>query len=202
MNAHDRTRLLFGPYHPPRLRRGDWAICLYKDCDVVIKGWTDARISWPRCLPVGTKGHPSLLVDEELARAVRHESAAALRHWWSVSDGVVHRWRRAFGVGRTNCEGSQRLIRRASEMGASQVRGKRLPPEAVERRRRTALEQDLVQHIRTGYNLGPWWTRRELALLGTDDDVIAAKVGRTPEAVQLMRGKRWVPKFRDRRRRG
>ena len=65
------------------------------------------------------------------------------------------------------------------------------------------MEQNLVQHIRPGYNLGPWWTRRELALLGTDDDdVIAAKVGRTPEAVRLMRRKRRVPQFRDRRRRG
>jgi hypothetical protein len=202
MKAGDRIQLLFGPYRVPRLRRGDRATCLFKDCDVVIKGWTDARISWPRCLPVGTKGHPSLLVDEELARAIQHESAAALRHWWGVSELVVWKWRRVLGVDRINCEGSQRLIRRASELGASQVRGKRLPPEQVEQRRRTALELNLGQYLWPGYH-GPRWARRELALLGTDDDdVIAAKVGRTPEAVRLMRRKRKVPKFRDRRRRG
>jgi hypothetical protein len=43
------------------------------------------------------KSHPSLLVDEELARAIRSESAAVLRYWWGVSVGVVWRWRRALG---------------------------------------------------------------------------------------------------------
>jgi hypothetical protein len=37
-------------------------------------------------------------------------------------------------------------------------------------------------------------------MLGTDDDdVIAARVGRTPCAVGAMRRKREAPKFRDRR---
>jgi hypothetical protein len=203
MRSSDRTRLLFGPYRPPRLRRGDRATCLFKDCDVAVTGWTDARISWPRCLPVGTKGHPSLLVDEELARAVRNESAAALQHWWGVSDSVATRWRKALGVGRVNCPGSRRLIRDASEQGAAKVRGRELPPEQVERRRRTARELDLARHLSHGYNRGPWWSPRELALLGTDeDDVIAARIGRTACAVGVMRRKRKVPKFRDRRRRG
>jgi hypothetical protein len=35
---------------------------------VVVTGWTDAPISWPRALPVGERGHPGILVDEELAR--------------------------------------------------------------------------------------------------------------------------------------
>ena len=50
------------------------------------------------------------------------------------------------------------------------------------------MEQNLVQHIRPGYNLGPWWSPRELVLLGTDgDDVIAARVGRTPAPLDLFR---------------
>jgi hypothetical protein len=197
-----RAKLLFSLYRPPRLRRGDPAACLYRDCDVTITGWTDARISWPRGLPVGAKGHPSLLVDEELARAVRHESAAALRYWWGVSSLLVWKWRKALGVDRVNCPGSQRLIRAASEQGAAQTRGVKLPPEQVERRRRAAVELGYGRRLRPGCH-GPRWTRRQLALLGTDDDdVIAAKVGRTPEAVRVMRRKRQVPKFRDRRRRG
>jgi hypothetical protein len=28
MNAHDRVKLLFGPYHSARLRKGDRATCL------------------------------------------------------------------------------------------------------------------------------------------------------------------------------
>src|SRR5271167_1560045 len=94
----DRTRLLHGPYQAPRLHVGDRTVCLFKDCDVAVTGWTDAPISWPRCLPVGSTGHPGLLVDDELARAVRMESAAAIRHWWGVSVCVVWRWRKALGV--------------------------------------------------------------------------------------------------------
>jgi hypothetical protein len=67
---------------------GDRADCLYRDCLVVVTGWTDAPISWPRSLPVGERGYPSIVVTEELARAIRHESAAAIQHWWGVCNGV------------------------------------------------------------------------------------------------------------------
>jgi hypothetical protein len=201
MNARDRTRLLFGPYQSPQLRKDDRATCLFKDTDVVVTGWTDARGSWPRCLPVGTKGHPSLLVDEELARSNRHELAAALQHWWGVSDGVVTRWRRVFGVGRVNCPGSQRLVRSASEKGAAVLRGRKLPPEQVERRRRTAVEQDLARNLRSGYNLGPWWSPAELRPLGRLPDAeAAAKVGRAPGAVRQKREKLGIPNPQGRRR--
>jgi hypothetical protein len=58
-----------------------------------------------------------------MARAVRTESAAAVRFWWGVSVGVVWRWRRALGVTRTNNPGSVRLQHAASEAGAACVRG-------------------------------------------------------------------------------
>jgi hypothetical protein len=74
MKHPDRIKLLFGPYRAPPLRRGDRAFCLFRDCDVVVTSWTNAPISWPRCRaldrPLGGSG---LLVDEELARAVKHE---------------------------------------------------------------------------------------------------------------------------------
>jgi hypothetical protein len=83
--VYERVKLLHGPYKAPRLRRGDRAFCLYPDCDVVVTGWTDARISWPRCRPLDVpRSHPSLLVNEELSRAIRHESAAAVRFWWGA----------------------------------------------------------------------------------------------------------------------
>src|ERR1700722_5243565 len=104
--ADDRVRLLHGPYQAPRLHAGDRATCLVKDRDVVVTGWTDAPISWPRALPVGEKGHPSLLGDEEPPPAVRLESAAAVMHWWGVSAGVVWRWRRALGVGLMDSPGT------------------------------------------------------------------------------------------------
>jgi hypothetical protein len=60
-----------------------------------------------------------------------------------------------------------------------------------------------VRHIRAGYNLGPRWARRELALLGTTrDDEVAAKVGRTPAAVRVKRERLGAPNPRDRRSRG
>jgi hypothetical protein len=90
MSTSARTRLLFGPYRPPRLRKGDRATDLYRDCDVIVISWTDARITWPRCKRVEGRGAASLLVDEELARAIRQESAAALMHWWGVSAGPRH----------------------------------------------------------------------------------------------------------------
>jgi hypothetical protein len=91
---------------------------LLRDCDVVITSWTDARIPWPRCRALdGTGGGSGLLLDEELARAVRHESAAAVMYWWGASSEAVKRWRRALGVGRTDNEGSRRLIRAAAAGG-------------------------------------------------------------------------------------
>lgn len=126
----ERLRLLHGPYQAPVLRVGDRTHCLFRDCEVVVTNWTDAPISWLRCLPVGRKGCPSLLVDGELARALRTESAAAVGHWWGAAPGVVSRWRKAAGVGMEN-PGSRRLIRAAALKG-----GRALHDAAAARRRR------------------------------------------------------------------
>ena len=143
MIVPDRVRLLHGPYQPPRLYVGDRATCLYRDCDVVVTSWTDAPISWPRCRHLTGKSHPSLLVNDELARAGWMESAAAVGYWWGVSPGVVWRWRKALGVGENNNPGSRRLRRMAAKMGgaaqreAAQTKRKRfgaLASGTVERR--------------------------------------------------------------------
>src|SRR5262249_28077575 len=99
--------LLHGPYHAPALRRGDRATCLDLDAEVVITSWTAAPIPWPRCrLPENGGAGSGLLVDEELARAVRRESSLAIQHWWGVSPHTVWSWRRAFGVAQWGTEGS------------------------------------------------------------------------------------------------
>jgi hypothetical protein len=194
MNARDRVKLLFGPYDPPPLRKGDRASCLFLDTDVVVTGWTDARISWPRCRPLDRpRGHPTLLVNEVLASAIRQESAAALRHWWQVSEAVVWRWRRAFGVGRMDSEGSRRLIQAAAEAGADVRRGVSLSAEECARRNRTNRELDLKRHLHLGYH-GPRWTPAELALLGTlRDEEVAARTGKTPGAVRQKREELGIP---------
>jgi hypothetical protein len=109
MKNTGRVQLLFGPYHAPALKPGERATCPYRDCDVVITSWTVARISWPRGRPVDVpRTHPSLLVDEELARAVRCESAAAVMQWWGISGSVVRRWWRA----RSMCPARSQKLRR------------------------------------------------------------------------------------------
>jgi hypothetical protein len=119
----DHVKLLFGPYRAPPLKVGDRALCLYRDAEVVIYGWSPARIPWPLCYHVGTRAcGKGLLVDEELARAVRLESAIAVRHWWGVSAATVLKWRRIVGAGRKNNPGTQRLIR-AAVCKASASRG-------------------------------------------------------------------------------
>jgi hypothetical protein len=46
MSRSDRFKLLFGPYRPPHLCKGDRATCLYRGCEVIVTGWTDAlRVS-------------------------------------------------------------------------------------------------------------------------------------------------------------
>src|SRR5262249_38724674 len=124
MRHADRVKLLHGPYTPPPLHKGDRTTCLFRDGTVVITSWSDARISWPRCRLLDTHGGGSgLLVDEELARAVRSESVLAIQHWWGVNSVSVWRWRKALGVeGRAGTEGSQRLIQAAAEAGGSVIR--------------------------------------------------------------------------------
>jgi len=86
-----------------------------------------------------------------------------------------------------------RQCQAASEMGAAEQRGRELPPEQVERRRRTARELNLARHLKTGYH-GPWWTREQLRLVGTEpDEVVAEKVGRTAQAVRSMRTRLGIP---------
>src|SRR5258707_5870441 len=119
----DKCRLLHGPYRPPRLNVGDRTDCLMRGT-VVVTSWSDARISWPRCLPVQSKSHPSLLLDDELARAVRTESAAAVCFWWGVSHGVVERWRKLFDVDRVNNAGTHRLMQANAQAGAEAVKAK------------------------------------------------------------------------------
>jgi hypothetical protein len=61
-----RFQLFHGPYVAPAVWKGDRAFCLLRDCTVVITGWTDARISWPRCRALGSGGKPGLLPDDAL----------------------------------------------------------------------------------------------------------------------------------------
>jgi len=119
MHRHpDNTALLFGPYRTAGLQIGDRPLCLLRDCRVTITSWTAAPIPWPRCRAEGTHGGGSgLLLYEELARAVRQESAAAIMHYWGVTAGVVWRWRKTLGVDWAATEASRLLIHAAAMAG-------------------------------------------------------------------------------------
>jgi hypothetical protein len=200
----DRVKFLFGPYTAPALKRGDRATCLYRDTTVIIiTRWSDAPIPSPRCRVLDARsGGNGLLVDEELARAIRHESAQAVMFWWGASHNAVCCWRKALGVRGIASEGTHRLARAVGKENGDALRGKCLPPEQVERRRRTALEQNLAQHLVTGCH-GPRWTPEDIALLGIlPDEEVAARTGRTTGAVRQKReelsipnpaGNRWRP---------
>jgi hypothetical protein len=184
----EHVRLLHGPYTAPGLRRGDKATCLLRDGEVLITGWSDARISWPRCRLPGTHGGGSgLLVEDELARAVRSESSLAIQHWWGVNFRTVWCWRKALGVPPYN-EGTTRLHAMWNKENGARLRGKKLPPEQVERRRRTALELGLRPPAEV------LWTAEELALLGTmPDEDVAARIGRTATGVRVKRSRCGIP---------
>src|SRR5205085_10264128 len=103
-------------YRPPPMKRGDRAVCRYRDQLVIITGWSDAPISWPRGYArSGRYGRGTgLLVDAELARAVQHESALAVCHFWRVGRTTLAKWRKALGVTKTTNEGTRVLIRAAT----------------------------------------------------------------------------------------
>jgi hypothetical protein len=124
--------LLGGPYQAPTLRHGDRATCLYRDADVIITSWTAAPIPWPRCRVPGHHGAGSgLLVTEELVRAIRTESALALKHHFGVSAHTAWSWRRTFGVKQWGTEGSRRLHRVLSDAGTAALRGRKATEDAT-----------------------------------------------------------------------
>src|SRR5262245_25698110 len=106
MKDVDRLKLL-GTYKTPRVRIGRVLSCEARDCDVVVTGYTDARIPWP----VGRRrgfAAKALVVYGGLADAVRWEAAIAVCHWFGVSAQTVSKWRKALGVGQLTT-GTHRL---------------------------------------------------------------------------------------------
>jgi hypothetical protein len=152
----DRFRLL-GTYETPRVRLGTVLSDEVRDGDVVVSGYTDARIPWPVGHSKERGGFPALVVYGRLVQAVRRESNQAVCHWFGVSAQTVSRWRKSLGVGPTN-DGTHRLRsaytrepwavkarqkahRKARDPGrrakiAAARRGKKRPPHVIEAMRK------------------------------------------------------------------
>jgi hypothetical protein len=127
MTEKDHVKLLYGPYTTPALKVGDRTFCLYRDDEVVIYDWSLGRMPWPLCYHVGTRAcGKGILVDEELGRAIRMESATAIAYWWGVSAVTVTHWRRAIGANKRNNPGSRRLIQAAVEKASATYQASRV----------------------------------------------------------------------------
>src|SRR5207253_1834819 len=94
----DTPRLVGGPYEPPPCQIGTRLHDRLRG-DVVVSAISDAPIRWPMGR-AGWTGKLAPIVTAELERAIRTESALALRYWWGVGTWLVSRWRKALGVPR------------------------------------------------------------------------------------------------------
>jgi hypothetical protein len=84
-------------------------------------------------------------------------------------------------------------MRAAAEQGGEAARERGVSDEECDERSRRALRLNLGQYLHKGYH-GPWWTAKERALLGKlPDDEVAARVGRTREAVRSRRRDLGIP---------
>ena len=105
----DRDRLkLLGTYRTPPVRVGTVLSCECRHCDVIIVGYTDAKIAWPVGRRKGGGGRDSLVVFGDLIKAIRQESNQAVAFWFGVIPRSVSRCRKALGVPTTNA-GTLRL---------------------------------------------------------------------------------------------
>jgi hypothetical protein len=147
--------------------------------------------------PVEYRGGSGLWVNDDLKRAIRTESAAALMHWFGVGANAAWAWRKAFGVaGRARTTpGTRRAVRAAAVRGAEAVKAKEWTPAERKARSRLAKRQGRKFPPRWTPESGGW-TAEQLALLGTDrDSAVAARLGRSPNAVALRRRALGVPAF-------
>lgn len=87
-----------GPYYPPAVQIGDWVECA-RFGSVRIVDWSDGPLPWPRCHLSGTK---SLILFEDLERAVQIESRLAIRLAWGAGSFCVTQWRKLAGIHRFN----------------------------------------------------------------------------------------------------
>jgi hypothetical protein len=168
--------------------------CLYRSAWCRVTSFTDALIPWPRVQPIGVRGGSGLWVNDTLVRAIRTESAVALKHWFRASQTAVYNWRVWAGVdGHFTTAGSQREQRKAARLGADATRGAEFPEAEREARRVRAVKDNLIAHARR-HRWPAGWTADQDALLGTDtDQAVATKLNKTRAAVRARRHRLGIP---------
>jgi hypothetical protein len=100
MTDTNRFKLL-GTYSTPCVRIGAVLSCEARDEDVIVTGYTAARIPWPVGRRTGTSAR-SLVVYGDLAESVGRESNQAVCYRFGVTPQNVMKWRKTLEVGRTS----------------------------------------------------------------------------------------------------
>ena len=92
----------------------------------------------------------------------------------------------------TGTEGTRRLVQAGQRRRVAKLRDKPRTPAQVERRRQTAREVHLAQHLDPGHGAG--WTKAEMRLPGElPDPEVAERTGRSENAVRQKRTKLGIP---------
>ncbi len=187
-----RCKLLFGPYDPPRTRRGKFLVCEWRGT-VKVGDYSDGPIPWP--VKWGTRN--SLILCGDLVEAVKQESEIAVAHHWGVGIKTVQKWRQALEVEVCN-QGTQWLqhVQAVDNSTPSKMRRLTEAARAVTRQPRPRkLRRQMSQLVRMRIQRqGPinpnhrLWTAQEDRVLGNQsDEELAAKFGRTAGAVRSRR---------------
>jgi hypothetical protein len=181
----DRYRLVDGPYYPPRASRGRFLVCELRGI-VKIGGYSDAPIPWPRIWH-----RRSLVICEDMLRALRTESVLAVSDYWGLSKAIVSHYRQLFSVPHVN-PGTHRLIRefvipafctaeahakqsaaREGKPSAESARGPERLRQIQSRPKPTLWRRKMSERLRRRFDVvGPYrkWTPEELAMIGTMPD--------------------------------
>jgi len=122
-----------------------------------------------------------LLVNDELLRAIKTESAEALMFWFGVGVHAVWNWRRSFGIKQLGTEGSRRLHEQSTKKANDTCRGRSLNLTPAQRRE---WSKRFIGMKRT-----PWTDEEDRLVLALSDEDAAKQTGRTLAAVQARRRK-------------
>jgi DNA-binding Xre family transcriptional regulator len=182
-----RFDLQYGPYHPPRVRRGGKLFCEHYGTVKVVK-FSDGPIPWPLYCPTGRGGRAFVLCGD-LVRAIRHEAAGAVALAWGVWPNTIVRWRKILGVKQYNT-GTQNLFLK--------YQGKALTPEmsVIARTFRTVRQETewARQRREQGLTRQRVWTPEEDLMLGTMSDTeLARRLQCAVSTVARRRRDRHIP---------